>query len=93
VGNLLSTINQYNEVKMQIKTCRVNTLFYLRLAALRAEIEVLRKQPWDPTTYDNLLFNCKDDTFLEVLLSNIKGSVISFQTWKKKAAKPKKNHT
>jgi hypothetical protein len=28
-----------------------------------------------------------------VLLSNIKGSVISFQTWKKKAAKPKKNHT
>ncbi len=80
VGNLLPSINQYNEVKMQIKTCGVNNLFYLRLAALSVEIEVLMKQLWDSTTYDNLLFNCKDDTFLKVLLSNIKGSVISFQT-------------
>jgi hypothetical protein len=41
--------------------------------------------------YAKLQLNCNHNVFLEVLLSNIKGAVISFQTWSRKVDNARKS--
>jgi hypothetical protein len=75
---------------MQIETQGPDNLLDLQLAAKQAEISELRELLWDCDTYSSLSLTCDDDVFLEVLLSNIKGHVISFQTWTKRFENVKK---
>jgi hypothetical protein len=81
VGNLFQRIKEYNDLKMQIETQGQDNLLVLQLAAKNTEITELRELLWDAETFSTLSLTCDDDVFLEVLLSNIKGHVISFQTW------------
>jgi hypothetical protein len=46
---------------------------------------------WSIEKFSGLSLTCPDDFFLEALSSNIKGSVISFQTWVKKLDHLKKS--
>ncbi len=66
-------------------------LLKLQLAAKNTEISELREQLWNPADYAKLQLNCDHDVFLEVLLSNIKGAVISFQTWSRKVDNARKS--
>jgi hypothetical protein len=91
VGQLLSAINSYNNKKQQIETEGENNLFVLKLAALNTEIKDLRERLWDPATYGRLSLTCDDDVFLEVLMGNIKGSVVSFQSWVRKVDNARKS--
>jgi hypothetical protein len=91
VGTLLRSIRSYNDLKSEIVLNSENNLLNLQLAGLNATISELRDQLWDPSDYANLQLTCSDDVFLEVLLSNIKGSVVSFQTWNKRLETCKKS--
>ncbi len=91
VGTLLRSIRSYNDLKSEIVLNGENNLLNLQLAGLNTTISELREQLWDPSDYANLQLTCSDDVFLEVLLSNIKGSVISFQTWTKRLETSKKS--
>ena len=44
-----------------------------------------------PEQLDWINLNCPDNTFLEVLMGNIRNSVISFQSWTKKVSNLKKS--
>jgi hypothetical protein len=90
VGSLFQKIKEFNDLKMQIETQGPDNLLDLQLAAKQTEINELREQLWDCDTYSSLSLTCDDDVFLEVLLGNIKGHVISFQTWTKRFENVKK---
>jgi hypothetical protein len=60
-----------------------NGLLDLLTAEKLTEISLQREQIWNVDHYSSLLLNCDNEYFLETLLSNIKGSVISFQSWVK----------
>jgi hypothetical protein len=83
VGQLLSAIANYNNKRLVIEREGTNNLLELELSALDAEIRELKGRLWDSETYGRLELTCDDDVFLEVLMSNIKGNVISFQSWVK----------
>jgi exonuclease III len=91
VGNLLRTINEYNDLCMELEVSGYNHVTELRIAGLNTVIKELREQLWDDATFSQLELSCEHDSFLEVLLSNVKGSVISFQTWVKKKDNVRKN--
>jgi hypothetical protein len=91
VGNLLNYIKRFNDIQMDITINGQDRLKILELEATKASIRDFRERLWNPSTYDKLTLNYRGDTFLEVLLSNIKGSVISFQTWTKRLDTVKKN--
>jgi hypothetical protein len=69
---------------MELEVSGYNNVIELRIGGLNTVIKELREQLWDDATFSHLELSCDNDTFLEVLLSNVKGSVISFQTWVKK---------
>jgi hypothetical protein len=81
VANLMRLIHEYNDISDQIAQARDNALLKLQLAEKNTEILLMREQVWEIDRFSSLQLNCSDDLFLEALLSNIKGSVISFQTW------------
>ncbi len=91
VGQLLAAINNHNNKKQKIETEGTNNLLELELATLNMEIRDLREHLWDPETYGKLSLTCDDDVFLEVLMGNIKGSVVSFQSWVKKVDNARKS--
>jgi hypothetical protein len=68
-----------------------NNLIPLLLAGILAEINLQSDLIWNIDKYCSLKLTCSDDFFLEALASNIKGCVISFQTWKKKLENLKKS--
>jgi hypothetical protein len=90
VGNLLNYIKRYNDIQMDIAINGHDPLKTLELEAANASIRDYKDRMWNPATFNKLILNCRADTFLEVLLSNIKGSVISFQTWTKRLEVVKK---
>ncbi len=90
VGNLLNYIKRYNDIQMDIAINGNDPLKTLELEAANASIRDYKDRMWNPATFNKLILNCRADTFLEVLLSNIKGSVISFQTWTKRLEVVKK---
>ncbi len=49
-----------------------------------AEIHELRNSMPDCDGLADMILSCKDDVFLEVLLGNIRNSIISFQSWLRK---------
>jgi hypothetical protein len=63
----------------------------LLIAEKETEIRMQRELIWDVQRYQNLRLTCNADFFLEALVSNIKGAVISFQSWTKKNGNLKKS--
>ncbi len=90
VSELLVVITNYNNKKQKIETEGTTNLLELELAALNAVIVDISERMWDTETFGKLVLTCDDDFFLEVLMSNVKGSVISFQSWVKKVDNIKK---
>jgi hypothetical protein len=84
VGNLLRAINEYNDLCMELEISGNNNVLELQIAGLNNVIRELCEQLCDDAVLSLLELTCENDTFLEVLLSNVKGSVISFQTWVEK---------
>ncbi len=60
-------------------------------AGINTEIDLKKTQVWDIDRYTNLKLTCSNEFFFEALASNIKGSVISFQTFTKKMSNLKQS--
>ena len=84
VGNYIALIKQYNLISEQLSVDPTNNLLILELAAKNTEIQIAKDNllNWDMVT--QLKLNTSDDTFLEILMGNVKGNVISFQQWVRK---------
>jgi hypothetical protein len=92
VATLMRTINEYNDLCMTFETQGPNRVLELQIAGKQTEIRELREQLWDDDILARLELTCDSDVFLEVLLSNVKGAVISFQVWVKKKDNIRKNN-
>jgi exonuclease III len=92
VGRFMQLIREYNDLTEQLAKCNTNhQLLSLLIAEKNTEIILQRELLWDIGRYQNLKLTCTDDFFFESLVSNIKGAVISFQTWVKKTENLKKS--
>ncbi len=81
VGRFLQLIRDFNDLLERIiKEPNIN-LFPLQLAGVERDIESQRDLIWSVDKFSQLRLTCDADFFLEALASNIKGSVISFQTF------------
>jgi hypothetical protein len=56
----------------------------MELAAKNTEIRIHKDSMWDIDVLTTLALVPTDEYFLESLLSNVKGQIISYQTWFKK---------
>jgi hypothetical protein len=81
VGNFLQMIIDYNSlVEREIREPD-NNLIPLLIAAKSRDLDIQRERIWPIDAFSNFRLSCDNDFFFEALSSNIKGSVISFQTW------------
>jgi exonuclease III len=84
VGTFIRQIRDLNDLTERSRNETQNNLLKLLIAEKETEIELSRVQIWSADRFSNLALNCDADYFLEALASNIKGAVVSFQTWVKK---------
>jgi hypothetical protein len=90
-GNLLRLINEYNIMYETKEREGTNPHLELELAAKNTEIRIHRDSMWDIDVLTGLNLVLSDEFFLESLLSCVKGSIISYQTWFKKMETAKKS--
>jgi hypothetical protein len=91
VGDLLRLIRDFNDLSEREIVEPNNNLIPLLKAGIDTEIALKKTLVWDIDRYTNLTLTCSDEFFFEALASNIKGSVISFQTFTKKLANLKQS--
>ena len=91
VGTLLRLINEYNILFETREREGTNPQLELELAAKNTEIRIHRDSMWDIDVLTGLNLVPSDEFFLESLLSCVKGSIISYQTWFKKMETAKKS--
>ncbi len=90
VGTLINLLKEYNDIVERKVVDKSNQHLEFLLAGKNTEIIAQRDLIWDIDRYSSLSLTCDPDYFLEALASNIKGSVISFQTWVRKTENKEK---
>jgi hypothetical protein len=85
VGMLLDLIRRHNNGVEMLQLNPNNGILSMEIAGLKTEIRELKDTLWRPDIILRLKLNVNPDTFLEILVGNIKGNVISFQHWVKKS--------
>jgi exonuclease III len=91
VGRFIQLTREYNHLLEREVIETGNNLIPLLKAGIIRELELQRENIWDVERYFNLKLSCSDDFFLEALVSNIKGCVISFQTFIRRLENLKKS--
>ena len=91
VGNLLLLLRNINDQEMDLAMNGVTQLGQLTLEGLVAQLVEGREQYTSPDVLSAMDLNCEDDTFFEVLIGNIKDSILSFQGFQKKKENIKVN--
>ena len=90
IGRLMSKIQEINDLEYDIILNGSSNLKTLTLAAKIQEMREIKDSMPTPAELNALHLTCRDDTFLEVLTGNIKGAILSFQSWVKKVSTLKK---
>ncbi len=91
VSRFLQLIRDFNDLSELIIKEPNNNLFPLQLAGIERDIESQCDLIWSVDKFSQLRLTCDSDFFLEALASNIKGSVISFQTFTNRLKNLKKS--
>jgi hypothetical protein len=91
VGNFIRLLREANDLSEREILEPGNNLIPLLKSGVITNIELQRDLIWQVDKFSKLKLSCSDDFFLEALASNIKGSVISFQTWVKRFDNLKKS--
>ncbi len=91
VGTYIHLLKEHNDLLERKVTEKDNNLIDLLLAEKNTEIIMQRDLIWDVNRFSKLALTCDDDYFLEALASNVKGCVISFQTWVRKTENKEKS--
>jgi hypothetical protein len=89
IGRIIKKILDANEIEFDISFTKSTELKELNLLGINREIELLISELPDPELLNNIILECTPDLFLEVLLGNIRNSLISFQAWIKKVKNAK----
>jgi exonuclease III len=84
VGTVINKIREINDLEFEMKFDGSNELMDLEFAGKTASLKESIDNFPDPERLNEILLNCEHDIFLEVLMSNIRNSLISFQAWIKK---------
>jgi len=84
VGRLNILIREINDLEYQLYLNGPDNLIDIQIAANIAEIRLLKSDFPPPEDLNLIALTCESDFFLEVLMGNIKDSIISFQSWQKK---------
>jgi hypothetical protein len=84
VGTLIRLLKEFNDLTERKMSDKKNPHLDFLLAGKNTEITAQRELLWSIDRFCSLKLTCENDFFFEALASNIKGSVISFQTWVKK---------
>jgi hypothetical protein len=90
VGNFVRLCKEYNALVERTVKEKNNNLLSLLIAEKDTEINLQREKIWSVDRYSRLTLTCDNDFFFEALASNIKGQVISFQSWVKKVENSEK---
>ena len=90
VGICLDLLRQINEIELSISVDGETPLKIMDRERLIRELTLAKDILPTPEQLSTLILNCEDDIFFEILLSSIKGSLISFQSWLWKVSNSKK---
>jgi hypothetical protein len=90
VGNFVRLCKEYNALVERTVKEKNNNLLSLLIAEKATEINLQREKIWSVERYSRLTLTCDNDFFFEALASNIKGQVLSFQSWVKKVENSEK---
>jgi hypothetical protein len=81
VSRLVDLIRQANEIEFNMCFNGTNNLQEITLSGLNTEIELEVDLLPEPALLDDITITCNPDTFLEVLMGNVRNTLISFQAW------------
>ena len=90
VGICLDLLRQINEIELSISVDGETQLQIMEKGRLMRELDLAKGMLPTPEQLSTLILNCEDDTFFEILLGSIRGSLISFQSWLWKVSNSKK---
>jgi hypothetical protein len=91
VGAVISTIREINDLEFEIMFTGTTEFLELQLAGKITDLNEKIENFPDSAYLDELILTCDYDIFLEVLMSNIRNALISFQTWIRKVENAKCN--
>ena len=91
IGVFLNTLRSINDSELDIKLNGSTDNKQIILLGLITELRMLKDNLPTPDQLSCISLTCDDNVFLEVLMSFIKGAVISFQTWYWKLVTVKKS--
>ena len=83
-------MRQINEIELSISVDGETPLKIMDRERLIRELTLAKDILPTPEQLSTLILNCEDNIFFEILLSSIKGSLISFQSWLWKVSNSKK---
>jgi len=90
VGLFFGLLRDINDIELELELNGNDNLLELRKQGLITELTDRSGTLPDPETLNNLALSCDDDVFFEVLVGNIKNSILSLQAWYKKFSSIKK---
>jgi exonuclease III len=91
VGRLINLISRCNELDFLIAFEGNSQEKTTDLQRCSDELTMLVNTLPDPDRLNDIILNCSPDIFLEVLMGNIRNSLIGFQTWHKKVKTARAN--
>jgi exonuclease III len=91
VGRLIEKIMQCNEVEFKLAFDGENETDRNILKLLQEELESMVLTLPDPGRLNEISLTCDPDIFLEVLMGNIRNSILSFQAWVQKTKNARAN--
>jgi hypothetical protein len=83
VGFLVEEIRTANDLELELISSPDDNGLQFRYEAVLASIRERLENFPDPEDLNTIVLNCDGDIFLEVLMSNVRNTLISFQTWLK----------
>ena len=90
VGHFTTLLREVNDLEYESALNGANALIDMQIEAKITEIREIFLNFPDPTELNMITLSCDHDTFLEVLMSNVKNAIVSFQSWSSKLSSLKK---
>ena len=84
VGAFLSLLHEINEIEYDTELNGPSAERTQLKAEKTCDLEIKKNSMPTPEQLDRINHDCPDDTFLEVLMGNLRNSIVSFQSWCKK---------
>jgi hypothetical protein len=91
VGFLVEEIRAANDMELELLNSATDQNLQHNYEAVLASIRERLENFPDPDELNTIVLNCDGDIFLEVLMSNVRNTLISFQTWLKNVKNFKKS--